>query len=37
MKKLSIFFLVAAMFVFISFSSVIFAQDKSKKPDNSKA
>jgi hypothetical protein len=37
MKKLSVFFLVAAMFVFISFSYDIFAQDKSKKPDNSKA
>ncbi len=37
MKKLSALFLVSTMFVFISFSSVIFAQDKSKKPDNSKA
>jgi len=37
MKKLSVFFLVAAVFVFFSFSFVIFAQDKSKKPDNSKA
>jgi hypothetical protein len=37
MKKLSIFFLFAAVFVFFSFSLVIFAQDKSKKPDSSKA
>jgi hypothetical protein len=37
MKKLSVFFLFAAVFVFFSFSFVIFAQDESKKPDNSKA
>jgi hypothetical protein len=37
MKKLSVFFLVSTMLVFISFSSVIFAQDKSNKTDTSKA
>jgi hypothetical protein len=37
MKKLSLFFFFAAVFVFFSFSLVIFAQDKSKKPDISKA
>ena len=36
MKKLSVFFLFAAVFVFFSISFIIFAQDKSKKPDNSK-
>jgi len=37
MKKLSVFFLFATVFVFFSFSLIIFAQDKSKKPDNPKA
>jgi hypothetical protein len=37
MKKLSIFFLFVIVFVFFSVSLVIFAQDKSKKPDNPKA
>jgi hypothetical protein len=37
MKKLSVFYLVAFVFVFFSFSFASFAQDKSKKPDNSKA
>ena len=37
MKKLSVFSLMSLVFVFISFAFVSFAQDKSKKPDNSKA
>lgn len=37
MKQLSVFFLVSTMFVFFSFSFVIFAQDESKEADNSKA
>jgi hypothetical protein len=37
MKKLSIFFLFVIVFVFFSVSLVIFAQDKSKKPDKPKA
>jgi len=35
MKKIAVFFLVVAVFVFFQFSFVIFAQDESKKPDNS--
>jgi hypothetical protein len=37
MKKLSVFFLFSTVVVFFSFSLIIFAQDKSKKPDNPKA
>jgi hypothetical protein len=37
MKKIAVFFLVVAVFVFFQFSFVIFAQDESKKPDNSNA